>query len=78
MIYMKNHFTVMKQGIGTISNRKYTRNGVTLDRFFVYVPLNVATDSQFPFEHNEKINIIIEPDKRSVRLEKIKEKCASD
>ncbi len=61
----------MKEGIGTISNRKYTRNGVTFDRYFIYVPLNVATDSQFPFEDNEKINIIIEPDKRSVRLEKI-------
>lgn len=62
----------MKTGIATISNRKYTRKGVTFDRFFIYVPLIVATDSQFPFEPNEKIKITIEADKRAIRLEKLK------
>jgi len=60
----------MKQGIATVSNRKYIKKGVTFDRFFIYVPLNVATDSAFPFEHGEKVKITIE-DNGAIRLERI-------
>lgn len=67
---MKINSTVMKQGIATVSNRKYKKKGITFDRFFIYVPLNVATDSAFPFEHGEKVKITIE-DNGTLRLEKI-------
>ena len=67
---MKINSTVMKTGIATVSNQKYKKEGITFDRFFIYVPLNVATDSAFPFKDKEKVKITIQDD-NTVKLERI-------
>ncbi len=66
---MKFNYTVMKQGIATVSNRKYKRENKTFDRIFIYVPVNVGTDSAFPFVDGEKVKITI-TDNNTVTLEK--------
>lgn len=67
----KINMTKMIEGIGKFVNRGSRSKKKTYDSFFLYFPSEVARDSNFPFESGEKIKVIIEPDKRAVRLEKI-------
>lgn len=51
--------TTMRKGTGTFINRK-TKTGKKLyDRFFFYIPTEVARDTTFPFTEGEKVEIEI-------------------
>ncbi|KCZ70439.1 hypothetical protein ANME2D_03354 [Candidatus Methanoperedens nitroreducens] len=55
-------YGAMREGIGKFINRKSKVAGKEYDSFFIYVPAEVARDSQCPFKHGDKLKIIINGD----------------
>ena len=51
--------TNMRKGKGTFINRKTKTSKKTYDRFFFYVPTEVARDGTFPFKEGDKVEIEI-------------------
>ena len=51
--------TSMRKGTGTFINRKTKTGKRTYDRFFFYVPTEVARDATFPFSEGDKVEIEI-------------------
>ena len=50
----------MIEGTGKFVNRPTKTGGKNYDKFFIYVPVEVARDSLFPFEPGEEVNIRID------------------
>ena len=50
----------VKEGKGKFINRPTRTGGKTYDKFFVYVPTEVARDGTFPFTAGEKLYLKIE------------------
>ncbi len=55
----RNKDTQMRTGVGTFINRRTKTGKKTYDRFFIYVPTEVARDGTFPFVEGEKVEIEI-------------------
>lgn len=55
----RNKDTKMRTGVGTFINRRTKTGKKTYDRFFIYVPTEVARDGTFPFAEGEKVEIEI-------------------
>ena len=55
----RNKDTKMRIGVGTFINRRTKTGKKTYDRFFIYVPTEVARDGTFPFVEGEKVEIEI-------------------
>jgi hypothetical protein len=53
----------VKEGKGRFINRPTRTGGKTYDKFFVYVPTEVARDGTFPFKAGEEVHIKIENSK---------------
>jgi len=51
------------EGKGRFLNYPSTTGGRKYDKFFIYVPTDVARDGLFPFEPGEEIHIRIEDGK---------------
>jgi len=66
-----NKATKMRKGIGTFINRRTKTGKKTYDRFFFYVPTEVARDGTFPFTEGDKVEIEIKG--KSVAITKAKE-----
>lgn len=49
----------MIEGTGRFINRPTTTGGKKYDKFFIYVPTEVARDGLFPFDPGEKVHIRI-------------------
>jgi hypothetical protein len=64
--------TKMQKGKGRFINRPTRTGGRTYDKFFVYIPTEVARDGTFPFKEGEEVVLCID-DKRLV-IEKLKKK----
>ena len=58
-----NKATKMKTGTGTFINRKTKTGKKNYDRFFFYIPTEVARDGTFPFKEGDKIKIEIKENK---------------
>lgn len=43
----------------------------TYDKFFCYIPTNVAKDSGFPFEEGEDVLVVVDPARKEVILRKL-------
>ena len=54
-----NKATKMRKGTGTFINRRTKTGKKTYDRFFFYVPTEVARDGTFPFSEGDKVEIEI-------------------
>ncbi len=54
------------KGLGKFVNRPTTTGGKKYDKFFVYVPTEVAKDSQFPFKPGQQVSVAL--DTRKSRL----------
>lgn len=67
-----NEDTKMREGKGRFINRPTRTGGRTYDKFFVYVPTEVARDGTFPFKEGEEV--IIRIDDRRLVIEKLKKK----
>jgi hypothetical protein len=40
------------------------------DKFFIYVPIEVARDSAFPFKSNERVKVKINAENKQLIIEK--------
>jgi hypothetical protein len=61
---------VTLKGKGKFINRPTQTGGKKYDKFFVYIPTELAKDSQFPFEPGDPVNIIISTKSQKVELSK--------
>ena len=50
----------MLKGKGKFTNRPTKTKGHTYDKFFIYVPTEVARDGTFPFKEGEEVALRIE------------------
>jgi hypothetical protein len=53
----------MRTGIGTFINRRTKTGKKTYDRFFFYIPTELARDATFPFNENDKVHYEIKDQK---------------
>ncbi len=65
---------MVTKALGRFINRP-TRTGRGLyDKFFVYVPTEVARDSSFPFQPGEEVHVEIDSEKRGLLILSIEKK----
>ena len=57
------------KGVGRFVNRPTSTGGRIYDKFFVYVPTEVAKDSQFPFKTGDRVEVRIDPKRKWVVIE---------
>ncbi len=57
-------------GFGRIINRISKAKGKEYDRFFLYLPVDLARDERFPFEEDEKVMIRIDETNKRLVVEK--------
>ncbi len=69
----KGHKMVL-EGRGRYINRKTPTSGKVYDRFFVYVPTDIARDSAFPFDEGEEVKIVIDVRNKRLVISKYDEK----
>lgn len=58
----------MRKGKGRFINRPTRTGGRTYDKFFIYIPTEVARDGTFPFQEGEEV--IIRIDNKRLIVEK--------
>lgn len=56
----------MREGRGRFINRPTRTGGKTYDKFFVYVPTEVARDGTFPFKAGDEVFVRIENGKLTI------------
>lgn len=56
------------KGLGRFVNRPTTTGGKKYDKFFVYVPTEVAKDSAFPFKAGDIVEVRIGPKKGQLTI----------
>ena len=66
----KEHKMVRK-GKGRFFNRPTVSKGKKYDKFFIYVPTEVARDTTFPFSDGDRIEVEIK--KNTLIIRKVKE-----
>ena len=70
-----NKVTIMREGEGKFVNHP-TRTGKKLyDKFYIYIPTQVAKNGTFPFKEGDKLHVKIKG--RTLIIRKIEEKSAS-
>ena len=57
----------MRKGKGRFFNRPTVSKGKKYDKFFIYVPTEVARNTSFPFSDGERIEVEIDGDTLIVR-----------
>ncbi len=50
----------MRKGKGRFFNRPTVSKGKKYDKFFIYIPAEVARDTNFPFKDGDRIEVEIE------------------
>lgn len=63
--------TKMRKGKGRFFNRPTISKGKKYDKFFIYVPTEVARDTTFPLHDGERVEVEIAGDTLIIR--KVKE-----
>ena len=58
-----NMVTKMREGEGKFVNHPTRTGGKLYDKFYIYIPTQVAKDGTFPFKEGDKVKIRIENDK---------------
>ena len=61
----------MLEGKGGFINRPTRTGGKTYDKFFIYIPTEIARDSLFPFKEKENLKIRVDKDKKRLIIEKM-------
>ena len=57
-----NKVTKVRKGTGRFINRRTKTGKRIYDRFFIYVPTEVARDTSFPFEEGDRVEVEIKRD----------------
>lgn len=60
----------MLEGKGAFINRPTRTGGKIYDKFFIYVPTEVARDGLFPFRVKESVKIKIDEENNRLMIEK--------
>jgi len=66
-----NRATKLLEGKGKFLNRPTQTGGRLYDKFFIYVPTEVARDGLFPFKQGEIVNIKIDEKGKKLIIEKV-------
>ncbi len=61
----------MLESEGKLVNHPTQTAGKKYDKYYIYIPTEVARDSAFPFKQDEKIKIKIDPKNNRLIIEKI-------
>jgi len=61
----------MLESESKIVNRPTQTSGKLYDKYYIYVPTEVARDSAFPFKANEKVKVRIDVENKRLIVEKI-------
>ncbi len=61
----------MLESESKLVNRPTQTAGKLYDKYYIYVPTEVARDSAFPFEANEKIKVRIDVENKRLIIEKL-------
>ncbi len=64
--------TLMLEGKGRFLNRPTITGKQAYDKFFVYVPTEIARDGLFPFRAGDEVRVKVDPKLKRVILEKMK------
>lgn len=62
----------MIEGKGRFLNRKTKTAGGEYDKFFIYVPAEVARDGTFPFKPQDEVIVRIDKERKRLLIEKAK------
>ena len=62
--------TIMLQGKGRFMNRPSKTGKRVYDKFFVYIPTEIARDGLFPFGAGDEVLVKVDPKLKRVILEK--------
>jgi len=62
--------TIMLHGVGRFMNRPTKTGKRVYDKFFVYIPTEIARDGLFPFKGGEEVLVKVDPKLKRVILEK--------
>jgi hypothetical protein len=62
----------MLHGKGRFINRPSRTGKRTYDKFFVYIPTEIARDGLFPFNAGDELLVKVEPRLKRVLLEKVR------
>lgn len=63
----------MQKGEGRFFNRPTVSKGKKYDKFFIYVPTEVARDGTFPFKNNDRIEVEIKGKILIIRRSRLKD-----
>ena len=64
--------TKVIEGKGRFINRPTRTGKGVYDKFFVYVPTEVARDGLFPFHEGDEVTIRIDPKRKRLIVERVK------
>jgi hypothetical protein len=62
------------EGKGKFMNRKTKTANKEYDKFFIYIPAEVARDSTFPFVPEDVVIVRIDKGRKRLLIEKLKQK----
>jgi len=62
--------TILLQGKGRFINRPTKTGKHVYDKFFVYIPTEIARDGLFPFQNGDEISIRVDGKQKRVIIEK--------
>lgn len=65
-----NSEQMVTEGQGKLINRKTKTAGKDYDRFFIYVPTEVARDGLFPFKQGDKLTMKIDAKNKRLIVQK--------
>jgi len=61
----------MIEGKSKLKNRPSMSKGKLYDKYFVYIPSEVARDSAFPFKHEDEVTVKIDAKNNRLIIEKV-------
>ena len=66
---MKGAKLVLK-GEGRLINRPTKTGKRVYDKFFIYVPTELARDSAFPFKSGDVLKLEVDPNRKEIRIKR--------
>jgi hypothetical protein len=61
----------MLESESKLLNRPTQTAGKHYDKYYIYIPTDLARDSAFPFKKDEKLKLRIDPQNKRLIIEKI-------
>ena len=61
----------MLEGEGKFINRPTQTGGKLYDKFFIYIPTEVARDGTFPFKKKDRVKVRIDAENPQLIIEKL-------